>query len=332
MPVVIGDVTVTVTASGLDQGLVDACGERPTWFCEAGWNLTHNRLFASAADWVITRPLAAIFIAALAWLVNRWVRRSVTTLVVRLTTGRSLARAALQRLGADEVADGIETIDERSSSRSETLAAVSRASVSGFVWAMAVLLILGAFNIDLAPLLAGAGIAGLAVGFGAQSLVKDTIAGFFMLLEDHCGVGDEVDLGHATGTVETITLRVTQIRGTDGTLWSVPNGSILRVGNRTRNWSQGFIEVTVAHDADIELALAAIVDAVAEAAASPTVADALSEQPPPQVQGIERLEPAGTVIRVAVRTQPGAHLATMREFRRVIATTLAARSIPLAKA
>jgi len=330
VPVVIGTVTAA-GESGLDQGLVDACGARPTWFCEAGWNLTHNRLFAVAADWVITRPLVAILIGATAWLVNRSMRRSVTALVVRLTTGRSLARAALQRLGADEIADGLDTIDQRVASRAETLAAVSRASVSAFVWAIAVLLILGTFNIDLAPLLAGAGIAGIAVGFGAQSLVKDAIAGFFMLLEDQCGVGDEVDLGHAVGTVETLTLRVTQLRGTDGTLWSVPNGAIQRVGNRTRNWSQGFIEVTLAHDADIDLALAALTDAVEEAAAQPAVADALLDQPHPLVEGVERIDPAGIVIRIVVRTLPGAQPAAMREFRRVIRTTLVARGIPLAR-
>ena len=98
---------------------------------------------------------------------------------------------------------------------------------------------MGEFNVDLAPLIAGAGIAGVALGFGAQSLVKDCITGLFMLIEDQYGIGDDVDLGEATGIVDRITLRTTVLRGPDGTLWHVPNGEVVRVGNRSALWTRG---------------------------------------------------------------------------------------------
>jgi len=313
----------------VDQGLIDACGERPSWFCEGAWNLSHHRLFARAADWFITRPLAAIAIVLVAWLVARSLRRGVTTLVERVTKGSQLASSALQIIGLDDHGP-VAMIDARQQSRTATVSAVARAAVSWFVWSIAVLLVLGLFRLDLAPLLAGAGIAGLAVGLGAQSLVRDTIAGFFMLLEDHCGVGDEVDLGHAVGTVEGLTLRMTSVRGTDGTLWSIPNGAIQRVGNRTRSWSAGFVDVTLANDADVDAAIGTIGEAIDEAALLPEMAPLLLE--PPVVLGVERIDHLGTVVRVSVRTSPGQQGVVLREFRRTVKRHLAAASVPLSTA
>ncbi len=111
---------------------------------------------------------------------------------------------------------------------------------------------LSELGIDIAPLIASAGIAGVALGFGAQSLVKDFLSGTFMLIEDQFGVGDVVDLGEASGTVERVTLRVTTLRGVDGTVWYVPNGQIVRVGNKSQRWSRTVLDVEVAYDTDIE--------------------------------------------------------------------------------
>jgi len=192
---------------------------------------------------------------------------------------------------------------------------------------MAVLVVLGIFSIDLAPLLAGAGIAGIAVGFGAQTLVRDCIAGFFILLEDQCGVGDEVDLGEAVGTVESLTLRMTSVRGVDGTLWNVPNGVIQRVGNRTRSWSQGVVDITIWFEGDLDEALAAVHEGIAVAIEVPEVAEVLLQ--PPTVLGVERLDASGTVLRVTVRTKPGKQWAAMREVRLAIRRSLVEHGIPL---
>ena len=315
-----------VSAVEPDPDLLIVCGEQPSWFCEGAWNATHNRMLARAADWFVTRPLLTAVVLLVAWLLNRYLRRVVTVFVTRLTTGRQLANEALQKIGVDRPAKTMR-INSRDRGRAETLAAVSRASVSWFVWSMAVLVVLGIFNIDLAPLLAGAGIAGIALGFGAQTLVRDCISGFFILLEDQCGVGDEVDLGEAVGTVESLTLRMTSVRGVDGTLWNVPNGVIQRVGNRTRSWSQGVVDITIWFDGDIDDALAAVHEGIAVAIEVPELAEVLLQ--PPTVLGVERLDASGTVLRVTVRTKPGKQWAAMREVRLAIRRSLVEHDIPL---
>ena len=319
------DPDTVAAAAGLDPEMLAACGEQPSWFCEATWNATHNRVLARAADWFVTRPLLSAVVVLIAWFLNRYLRRIVGAFVMRLTNSRQLANEALNK-----VVDRPEAsmrVDARDRGRAETLASVSRASVSWIVWTIAVLLILGIFNLDLAPLLATAGIAGIAVGFGAQALVRDCIAGFFILLEDQCGVGEEVDLGEATGTVESITLRMTSVRGVDGTLWHVPNGVIQRVGNRTRSWSQGSVDVTIWFDGDLEEAMTAVHEGIAVASQIPEVADVLLQEP--AVLGVERIDASGTVLRVTVRTKPGQQWAAMREVRLAIRQALVEHGIPL---
>ena len=313
-------------AAELDPELIEACGEKPTWFCEATWNVSNNRMLSRAADWIVTRPLLAVAVLLVAWLVNRYVRKAVTAFVTRLSTSRQLANEALQRMGVERPASA-RFIDPREQARAGTLASVSRACVSWFVWTVALLVVLGVFKINLGPLLAGAGIAGIAVGFGAQTLVKDCISGFFMLLEDQCGVGDEVDLGEAVGTVESITLRMTSVRGVDGTLWNVPNGGIQRVGNKTRNWSQGLVDISIWHEADLDDALVAVEEGIATASALPAVAEVLLQ--PPAVLGVERIDTSGTVIRITVRTQPGKQWAAMRDIRQAVRNALTAHRVPL---
>ena len=117
-------------------------------------------------------------------------------------------------------------VDPRRTARATSIATVVASTATVLIWVIALLLVLGELGIDLAPLIAGAGIAGVALGFGAQNLVKDCLAGLFMLIEDQYGIGDVVDLGEATGAVEQITLRTTVLRGQDGTVWHVPNGEI----------------------------------------------------------------------------------------------------------
>ena len=114
------------------------------------------------------------------------------------------------------------------------------------IWIVALFSIASVLGVDLAPLLAGAGVAGVALGFGAQSLVRDCISGLFMLLEDQYGIGDQVDLGAASGTVERVSLRTTVLRGADGTVWHVPNGEVRRVGNQSKLWSMAVVDVDIA--------------------------------------------------------------------------------------
>jgi small conductance mechanosensitive channel len=197
--------------------------------------------------------------------------------------------------------------------------------VSAFIWTITTLMVLGLFQINLGPLLAGAGIAGIAVGLGAQSLVRDCIAGFFILLEDQCGVGDEIDTGVVAGTVEALTLRMTQVRSSDGTLWSIANGTITRVGNKNRNWSQGTLDILVGLDVDLDHAMEVAQRAAVEACAAPAVAEVVLREP--TILGVERIDVNGTVLRISVRTKPGEQGAVLREIRLAVKRVLDAEGI-----
>src|SRR5206468_8412380 len=132
-----------------------------------------------------------------------------------------------------------------SAGRAKTLASVSASVVRVVVWTFAGLLILGQLGIDLGPFIAGASIVGFALGFGAQSLVRDYLAGFFIIAEDQFGVGDVITVSDSTGTVEEVSLRITRIRGNDGTVWFIPNGEIKKVGNSAKDWSRAIVDIVL---------------------------------------------------------------------------------------
>ena len=143
-------------------------------------------------------------------------------------------------------------LSERRRQRTETLGSVLRSLVTTIVFGVAFVMILDEVGIPIAPLLASAGVAGVALGFGAQSLVKDFLSGIFMILEDQYGVGDVIDTGEAIGKVEDVTLRVTRLRDGNGVVWYVRNGEIIRVGNRSQGWSTAIVDLPVAYTEDVE--------------------------------------------------------------------------------
>ena len=203
--------------------------------------------------------------------------------------------------------------------RGFTLAQLLRSLGLFVVLTFSVILSLGVF-INVTPLLAGAGVVGLAVSFGAQSLVKDFFAGFFILFEDQFAVGDIVEIEGRSGVVERMTLRLTQVRSLDGTLHSVPNGTITVVSNRTRGWSRAVIEVGVDYRADVDHALRVFRDEVARFAADEEWAPLLDG--PPEVWGVESLGDNAVTIRTVARTRPGQQWAIARELRRRIKNRL----------
>jgi len=301
------------------QTVVEVCGDKPSFFCEVVWNATGNEMLARAADWLIAKPLTAIVILLVAGILNHWLRKIVTAAVFRISSRNAVAAATFKRVGVT-LPDQLMAIDPRDEAKAETLASVLRASVSTVVWTVAALMALGVFQIEIWPLIAGVGVMGIALGFGAQSLVRDCIAGFFILLEDQFGVGDEVNLGVPTGTVEAVTLRRTTVRSVDGTLWSVPNGSIVNTGNLSRAWVQCLIDVTIWYDADVDQAIGILDRVATEVCERADFADAVIEGP--QVLGIERLQVDGVVLRVSVRVIPGRQGPLNRALRSAIKEAL----------
>lgn len=202
---------------------------------------------------------------------------------------------------------------ERTEQRMRTVGSLLRYVATVTIWTVAILMALAELGISIAPLVASAGIAGVALGFGAQSLVRDFLSGVFMLLEDQYGVGDVVDLGEASGTVERVTLRVTTVRGVDGTVWYVPNGQIARVGNKSQRWSRIVLDVEVAYQTDITRA-SAVIKRVADELWKERVPGATIIEEP-EVWGVEDIAPNAVVLRLAVKTKPGEQWAAGRALR-----------------
>ncbi|MCU1499023.1 MAG: mechanosensitive ion channel protein MscS, partial [Acidimicrobiales bacterium] len=218
-------------------------------------------------------------------------------------------------------------VSARRGQRARTMGSLLKSIVSGVVVTIVVLMVLDKLGQPIAPLIASAGILGVALGFGAQSLVKDFLSGIFMLIEDQYGVGDVVDVGEASGTVELVTLRVTRLRDQNGTVWHVPNGQILRVGNKSQQWARAVLDIAVAPTADLERA-AHVIGTAAEAVwvldeAKPDVLEQ------PEVLGLEYLGPDAATIRVQGKTRPGAQWRVSRLLRVQIAEALAAAAIEL---
>ena len=308
----------------MDAELENACGENPSWICESAFDLTNgNRFLAETADWLVSVLLILLVAFILSKLARRYLGRAVARVVAPDTTN---AARQLQKLGGDRATDlvakpiGITEPDPRRQARLTSISLVVGSTASVIIWSIAVIIALGEIGVNLAPLIAGAGIAGVALGFGAQSLVKDCIAGLFMLLEDQYGVGDFVALDEATGVVEKISLRTTVLRGLDGTVWHVPNGEVSRVGNRSQLWSIALIDVDVAYDCDLTTAQRVILDCATDLVAGDEWAEAVIE--PPQLLGVEALGADGISVRITVKVAPGTQWGLQRALREAIKSAL----------
>jgi len=178
----------------------------------------------------------------------------------------------------------------------------------------AVLMLLSDFGINVTPLLASAGVAGLALSLGAQTLIKDLIGGFFVLVENQYAVGDTIQVGALTGQVEHLTLRTTSVRGADGQLHIIPNGEVRIISNLTKEWSRAVVDVRIAYEEDIDHVLAVLGDAAAKFAADPAFAPLLLEAP--QVLGPMSLGDWAVTVQVLVKTRPGKQWEVARELRK----------------
>jgi moderate conductance mechanosensitive channel len=255
------------------------------------------------------QPAKALLILVVAWVANRLVRRAIGRMVASMSEDRGLAAlrppSALARTG--------EIPSLRRVQRAETVGALLKSVASFSIWSLAGLMALGTLGLDLGPLIAGAGIVGVAVGFGSQNLVRDFISGIFMLMEDQYGVGDVVDAGPATGTVEGVGLRTTRLRDVSGTLWHIPNGEIRRVGNRSQGWARALVDVEVAYSTDLEAATRTIERVAHELYVDEQWAPKLLEQP--EVWGVEELGPDGIRVRLVAKTRPLEQWNVARELR-----------------
>lgn len=257
--------------------------------CDLTWDVTGNRTLAALSDVIIGKPLAIIGLVLLG-LVIRWLLQRVVDRV---------ARRAERGVLPERVESAVTA---RRKQRAATMAGVLKSIITFVIVAIIGTMVLSEVGVDIAPIIASAGIIGIALGFGAQSLVKDFLAGIFIFIEDQYGVGDVVDLGEANGTVELVTLRMTRLRDLEGTVWYVPNGEILRVGNKSQNWSRAVVDVRVGYDEDLARVQRILREVAHDLWEDDEFSHVVIEEP--EVTGVELMEPDSVTIRVLVKTAP----------------------------
>ena len=238
--------------------------------------------------------------------------------MLRIVTRRLIAAAGTQ--SAARVARMREQ-------QTQTLAGILYSGGTAIIGIVAVLTALPEFGFNITPVAAAAGLASLAIGFGAQHVVRDFINGFFTVLEDQYVVGDLVRIGDVVGRVEHLTLRRTVLRDPQGAVVTIPNGEITKVANLSRDWGQLFLDATIAIDQPLDEALNALEDVATEFRADPSWSPMLLDGP--RVLGVESLAPNGTIVRLQVRTAPTRQDDVARELRRRIQIELAGRGIQL---
>jgi moderate conductance mechanosensitive channel len=285
---------------GVLADLTSACGENPGNACEWVFEQTGNEWLAEAAGWLVDKPLqilgVVVFTFVLAWALRRLVRRSMRKFVV-LSGRNPLSQEAPEQL----------------EQRAHTLATVSSSTVVALVYAAGGLWVLAILGVDVRALAIGSAFVGAALGFGAQQIVKDVLAGFLMLVENQFGVGDTIEIGDVDGVVERVSIRVTDVRDGQGTLWHIANGDIRVLGNKSSEYSTAVLDVQVS----VEVAATRAIDVVSglaeEAAKDPALAPLLLG--PPKVVGVQALAPDHMTIRVTARTKPGKQWEVQRLMR-----------------
>ncbi len=303
----------------------EVCGTEPSWICERLLDWTGSEGLASASIWIVDKPLTVLVILLLTVVARRLMRRAIDLMVVRIASDKKSAEQneaartaeAGRTWDPDRLAAKMSQLrerTERASQRAQTLGTLFKSVATAIIWAIALMMLLGEFDVNLGPLIAGAGIIGVAVGFGAQSLVRDLLTGVFMLIEDQYGVGDVVDLGDAVGTVESVGLRTTRLRDISGTVWHVPNGAIARVGNMSQLWARVPLDLDVAYDTDLDLAMA-IIKRVADQVWHEQ-GDSTTVLEEPTVAGVQAFGADAVTIRVMVKTEPAEQWATARLLRK----------------
>jgi small-conductance mechanosensitive channel len=348
-----------VTADPLHR----ACGTTPGIACRIAWDLTHSLHAASFTTVYLAGPVRLVlkiaFVLLLAVLLRLAAQRLITRLINRVAPGpgrppgglRPVSGAAGDRetddgqpedeLPADQPPDERSPADETGSTagprparrrvfgerrgqRATALATLLGNAATVTIFSVAAVIILGDLGLNLAPVLASAGVLGIAIGFGAQNLVKDFLAGIFMLLEDQYGVGDIIDVGSVGGTVEAVSLRITRLRDINGVVWHIRNGTIKRAGNETHGWSRAVIDFPVPYAVPVRAARAALDQAAAALWLEPAWHDLFLEQP--QVWGVEDVSSETVLIRVAARTSPEGKLEVARELRERLKSALEAET------
>ncbi len=272
-----------------------------------------SQAWAAVWEWFLQYALSialTIAVAALIW----W----ICIRVIRRITEAAKKRLRQDRPGQARAAEHTQELTAvlmtaRREQRAEALGQLLKSIVTFTIFSLATLVVLAQAGVNLTPILASAGVVGVALGFGAQTLVKDFLSGFFLVLEDQFGVGDVVDLGPAIGVVEEVTLRITRVRDLSGVVWYVRNGEILRVGNRSQGWTMAVVDVPIGYTEDLDR-VRQIVDRVGISMDNDPEYDGILFGTP-SYAGVESVSGDAVFVRVTAKAAPDQQMTAARAIR-----------------
>ena len=293
-------------------------GQPPGIACRLTWDVTHNATAAQLVNVWLARPVTLVLQILLVLVVAIVIRILALRLIAKIT-----AHAAESGNGKADAAHVL--VGERRRQRAQALGSVLGNAASVLIFGIAAITIAGDLGLNLAPVLASAGVIGVAVGFGAQSLVRDYLSGIFMMLEDQYGVGDVIDAGDATGTVEAVSLRVTRLRDVNGVVWHVRNGTINRIGNESQGWARAVIDFPLAYDQDLPRVRETMKATATQMWQEPRWRDVIMEEP--EVWGVESVTSDAIVMRLVARTLPLRQWEVARELRERLKSALDSVSV-----
>ncbi|WP_170970276.1 mechanosensitive ion channel family protein [Nocardioides jishulii] len=268
--------------------------------CEMMLRATGNEGLSAATQVIVTITLLIVLAMVARWFLHRMVDRLVRSAETPMVPNRLVRNGGLGRSVTQSPSDLAATT--RRVQRAKTIGSLLKSVITGVLLAVGITMALSELGLNIAPVLASAGIVGLALGFGAQTLVKDFLSGIFMIFEDQYGVGDVIRVNDVQGTVEAVTLRVTRLRDGNGTVWYVRNGEILRVGNMSQNWARAVLDVTVSHEADVTRTREVLLDLAREMWRDDDFTGRIIEEP--EVPGVEAISVEGVTVRLSVKTAP----------------------------
>lgn len=295
------------------------------WSDETSTAAVTASTFADKAQaWLLDQGLQILVLVVIAVFL-RWFLHRLIGRVVRTMTSKAAARVVESGRAGKVLASATGMASVRHQQRVETLGSLLRSIttfVIGVVTGLSVMQLLG---LPLAPLLTSAGVGGVALAFGAQSLVKDFLSGVFMMLEDQYGVGDVIDTGEAIGTVEEVSLRVTRLRDANGVTWYVRNGEIIRIGNRSQGYSTALVDMPVSYEENIERVITVLRKVAEDFAADAEWKDKLVEAP--TVLGVESITGSTITIRSLAKCHPDENFGVQRELRERMKAALDAAGV-----
>jgi len=300
---------LTPAVPGFDAVRAEPCDPDQA-VCNTVYDWTNSQTAADLANAVIGTPLSLLVIALVGF-VTRWLLHRVVDRIVKKAEDGVLPDR-LNRISLGRT-DDTENAFDRRAQRARSVGGLAKSVITGVIIAVVITMMLSELGFDIGPIIASAGIAGVALSFGAQNLVKDFLAGIFLIFEDQLGVGDSVDMGLASGTVEAVGLRVTRLRDVNGTVWYVRNGEVVRVGNQSQNWARTVLDVTFPYHEDVAKVRRVLTEIAEDLWRDEDFEGIIIEQP--EVWGIESVTADAVTMRVTLKTAPLEQWRVGREMR-----------------